>query len=207
MLHGVLDLNFKLCVFCCQWTHQGGDWETKWSVSWFECDESLTWRSLNLRWAPASPHILRPRTSPPCWGELRHCHISLNSGPCLLDEVSSDAATCSMAPGSAFLRGKLRCCHMSHSPRWAVDHRNKEKLNCSRHAAKLACFQGMLVHYWSACKTCRSLQCGSIVQHWPSWPLLNMATVVIWPDRTAGWQATRAGMPTSLKMSFATPSH
>jgi hypothetical protein len=33
VLHGVLDLNFKLCVFCCQWTHQGGDLESKWSVT------------------------------------------------------------------------------------------------------------------------------------------------------------------------------
>jgi hypothetical protein len=24
------------------------EWETKWSVSWFDCDESLTWRGLNL---------------------------------------------------------------------------------------------------------------------------------------------------------------
>jgi hypothetical protein len=47
VLHGVLDLNFKLHIFCYQWTHQGGDWETKWSVSWFDCDESLTWRGLN----------------------------------------------------------------------------------------------------------------------------------------------------------------
>jgi hypothetical protein len=23
--HGVLDLNFKLCAFYCQWTHQGRD--------------------------------------------------------------------------------------------------------------------------------------------------------------------------------------
>jgi hypothetical protein len=46
--HGVLDSNFKLCAFCCQWTHQGGDWEIKWSVSWFDCDESLTCRGLNL---------------------------------------------------------------------------------------------------------------------------------------------------------------
>jgi hypothetical protein len=43
----VLDSNFKLSIFCYQWTHQGGDWETKWSVSWFECDESLTWQCLN----------------------------------------------------------------------------------------------------------------------------------------------------------------
>jgi hypothetical protein len=25
VLHGVLDLNFKLCAFYCQWTHEGGD--------------------------------------------------------------------------------------------------------------------------------------------------------------------------------------
>jgi hypothetical protein len=36
-----------LC-FCCQWTHQGGDRETKWSVPWFDCDESLAWRGFNL---------------------------------------------------------------------------------------------------------------------------------------------------------------
>jgi hypothetical protein len=50
VLHGLLDLSFKLCAFCCQWTHQGGDWENKWSVPWFACDESLTWRGLN--WNP-----------------------------------------------------------------------------------------------------------------------------------------------------------
>jgi hypothetical protein len=47
VLHGVLDSNFKFYDFCCQWTHQGGDWETKWSVSWFDCDESLTWQGLD----------------------------------------------------------------------------------------------------------------------------------------------------------------
>jgi hypothetical protein len=25
VLHGVLDLKFKVCAFCYQWTHQGGD--------------------------------------------------------------------------------------------------------------------------------------------------------------------------------------
>jgi hypothetical protein len=25
VLYGVLDSNFKLCAFCYQWTHQGGD--------------------------------------------------------------------------------------------------------------------------------------------------------------------------------------
>jgi hypothetical protein len=47
VLHGVLDSNFKFCVFCCQWTYQGEDWETKWSVPWFHCDESLTCHGLN----------------------------------------------------------------------------------------------------------------------------------------------------------------
>jgi hypothetical protein len=47
VLHGVLDSNVKLCAFCCQWTRQGGDWQTKWSVPWFNCDESLTLRGLN----------------------------------------------------------------------------------------------------------------------------------------------------------------
>jgi hypothetical protein len=47
VLHGVLDSNFKLCAFCCQWNHQRGDWETKWSIFWFDCDELLTYRGLN----------------------------------------------------------------------------------------------------------------------------------------------------------------
>jgi hypothetical protein len=37
----------QILCFCYQWTHQGGDSETKWSVHWFDCDESLTWRGLN----------------------------------------------------------------------------------------------------------------------------------------------------------------
>jgi hypothetical protein len=53
----VLDLNFKLCAFCCQWTHQGGDWEKMassliwlwWVIDlpWFEF-ESETFRLLYL---------------------------------------------------------------------------------------------------------------------------------------------------------------
>jgi hypothetical protein len=48
VLYGVLDLNFNVCAFCCQWIHQGRDYETKWLVHWFDCDESLTCRCLNL---------------------------------------------------------------------------------------------------------------------------------------------------------------
>jgi hypothetical protein len=42
-----LRFEIQTLCFCCQWTHQGGDWETKWSVPWFDCDESLTCRCLN----------------------------------------------------------------------------------------------------------------------------------------------------------------
>jgi hypothetical protein len=135
--------------------------------------------------------------------ELRHCHVSLSSGSCLLKELSSGAAmrprlgalpswegssgaaTCHMARDSTFVRGELQCCHVSHSPWRVVDHRNKEMLSYPRHAASLVCFQSTLMHDQSACKTCRSLQCGSIVQRRLSWSLLDMATEVIRPDRTA----------------------
>jgi hypothetical protein len=42
-----LGFELQTLCFCCQWTHQGGDSETKWSVPRFDCDESLTWRGLN----------------------------------------------------------------------------------------------------------------------------------------------------------------
>jgi hypothetical protein len=64
--------------------------------------------------------------------------------PCLPDKVSFGAATCSMALGSASLRGELRCCHVPHDPQQAMDHRNKERPSCPRHAARLACFQVLL---------------------------------------------------------------
>jgi hypothetical protein len=32
------------------------------------------------------------------------------------------------------MRGELCCCHVSHGPRRAVDHRNKERLSCPSHA-------------------------------------------------------------------------
>jgi hypothetical protein len=42
-----LRFEFQTLCFCYQWTHQGRYWETKWSISWFDCDESLTWWGLN----------------------------------------------------------------------------------------------------------------------------------------------------------------
>jgi hypothetical protein len=105
-----------------------------------------------LRWAPVSPRVPQLRTSPPCWSELQQCHVPHSLGPCLLTEVNSSAVTCSTVQGSAFLRGGLRDCHVSHSPRRTVDHRNKKRLIYPRHAGRLACFQGTLVRYWSVCK-------------------------------------------------------
>jgi hypothetical protein len=80
--------------------------------------------------------------------------VSLSSEPCLSDKVSSGAATCPMAPGSASPRGELWCCHVPHGPQRAVDHRNKERPSCPRHAARLACFQSTLTRYRDACNTC-----------------------------------------------------
>jgi hypothetical protein len=59
------------------------------------------------RWVPESPRVPRPRTSPPCRGELRCCHVARGPEPCLLTELSSGAATCSSTPDLASL------------PRWA----------------------------------------------------------------------------------------
>jgi hypothetical protein len=86
-----------------------------------------------LRWAPALPHVLWFRTSPPGWGGLWHCHVSRGSGPHLPVEVGSGAVTCPMAPDLTsqsrwalalphVLRlrtsppdwGEFWCCHVSY---------------------------------------------------------------------------------------------
>jgi hypothetical protein len=61
------------------------------------------------RWAPVLPCVPQPRSSPPCWGELRCCHVSHSSGSCLLIEVSSGAATCPMAPGELWTTEIKKC--------------------------------------------------------------------------------------------------
>jgi hypothetical protein len=104
------------------------------------------------RWAPTLPHVPWLRTLPP-------------------REESSSAATCSSAldlaspmrwapvlprgPDLASSRGELWCYHVPHDPQRAVDHRNKERPSCPRHAAGFACFQSMVVCYRGACKACR----------------------------------------------------
>jgi hypothetical protein len=80
-------------------------------------------------------------------GELQRCHVSLSSRPHFPTEVGSGASTCPMAPTFASPRGELRCNHIFHGPQWATDHRNKKRLSCPRHAARLICFQSMFVLY------------------------------------------------------------
>jgi hypothetical protein len=49
--------------------------------------------------------------------------VSHSLGPHLLVEVSSGAATCPRALGSAFVRVELRCCHVSHGSRLCLPER------------------------------------------------------------------------------------
>jgi hypothetical protein len=55
------------------------------------------------RWALEPPRVPRPRTSPPCRGEPRCCHVACGLRPHLLAELSSGAVTCSSAPDLASL--------------------------------------------------------------------------------------------------------
>jgi hypothetical protein len=55
------------------------------------------------RTAPVLPHVPWLRTSPPCQGGLRYCHVSHGSGPCLPVKEGSSAATCPVAPDLASL--------------------------------------------------------------------------------------------------------
>jgi hypothetical protein len=48
VLHGILDLNIKLCSFVVNGLIKGEIEKTKWPVAWFDYDESLTWQGLNL---------------------------------------------------------------------------------------------------------------------------------------------------------------
>jgi hypothetical protein len=103
------------------------------------------------RWAPVLPRGLGPRlpkrrasalpcvpqlrTSPPYQGGLWRCHVSHGSGLCLPER-------------------RAPVLPRTPQPQRAVDHRNKERSSCPRHAAGLACFQSTLACYRGACKTC-----------------------------------------------------
>jgi hypothetical protein len=58
------------------------------------------------RWAPTLPRAPRPRTSPPCLGSLRCCHVSHDSGSRLPAREGSGATTCHMAPNFTSLLGR-----------------------------------------------------------------------------------------------------
>jgi hypothetical protein len=166
-------------------------------------------------------------------GELRRRHVCRGPRPRLLAEVSNDATTCPMAPppwegssgaatcptapGSTFLREELRCCHVSHSHQWAVDHRNKERLSCQRYAVRLTCFQGTLVRYWDGCKcACHysvSPQC-SVGPTGHFWTWLQWWYIPTGRHHgTCHVQCSRAirrndsTLLTPCNTSFATPSH
>jgi hypothetical protein len=85
------------------------------------------------------PCVLQLRTSYPCQGGLRRCHMSYDFGLRLSVEVGSDAATCPMTPDLTsrlrwapvlpcvlWLRtlppgqGGSRCCHASRGSQWVV---------------------------------------------------------------------------------------
>jgi hypothetical protein len=84
--------------------------------------------------------------------------------PLPLREEIFGAATCSSAPDLASLsrwapalsrgsdltspRGELRCCHV---PQRVVDHRNKERSTCPRHATGLVCVQSIVACYRDTC--------------------------------------------------------
>jgi hypothetical protein len=88
-----------------------------------------------LRWAPTLPCVPQLRSSLPCRGGLRHFHLSHGSG--------------------IFLpKGRAPMLPCVPRPQWAVDHRNKERLSCPRHATRLACFRGKYVHYQGKTSSC-----------------------------------------------------
>jgi hypothetical protein len=90
------------------------------------------------RRAPALPRIPQLQTSLLYRGWLQCFHVSHGSGLCFPDV-------------RALMLPRLP------QPQRAMDHMNKEMLSCSRHVARLTCFQGTFVCYRSTCKTCMLL--------------------------------------------------
>jgi hypothetical protein len=118
--------------------------------------------SSQLKRAPVLPCVPQHRTPPPSSGGLRCCHVTHNSGPCLLAREGSGAAMRPMAlnfasrleralvlPHVPQLRtpppssGKLRCYHASRSTLRIVGNKN----NNPGHAARPACYRGRCVRY------------------------------------------------------------
>jgi hypothetical protein len=103
------------------------------------------------RWAPALPCVSWLRALPP--REESSGTATCFSAPDLAS-LSRWAPTLPRGSGLASPRGELQCCHVLRGPQRAMDHRNKERPSCPRHAAELACVQSTVACYRGACKAC-----------------------------------------------------
>jgi hypothetical protein len=59
------------------------------------------------------PHVPQLRTSPPCRGGLRRCHVSHGSGLCLSERRASALPRVPQLQASPPCRGGLRRCHVA----------------------------------------------------------------------------------------------
>jgi hypothetical protein len=114
------------------------------------CSSALDLASLS-RWALVLPHVTWLRALPP--REENSGAATCSSAPDLAS-LSRWAPTLPCDPGLASLRGELRCYHVPHCPQRAMDHRNKERASCPRHAAGLACVQSAVACYQGTYKAC-----------------------------------------------------
>jgi hypothetical protein len=103
------------------------------------------------RWAPAQPCVPWHRALPP---RKESSGAAMCSSALDLTSLSRWAPVLPHGPDIASPRGELRCCHVPHGFQKAVDHRNKERPSCPRHAAGLACVQSTVVCYRGTCKAC-----------------------------------------------------
>jgi hypothetical protein len=106
------------------------------------------------RWAPVLPRVSWLWALPP--REESFGAATCSSAPDLAS-LSRWAPALPRGPGLASPRGELWCCHVPYSPpppQRAVDHRNKKRPSCLRHAAGLACVQSTIACYRGACKAC-----------------------------------------------------
>jgi hypothetical protein len=121
-----------------------------------------------------------------------------------------------MALGSIFLRWKLQCCHVSHGPGgpWTIGIKkglavlgmqlgSRVSKTCSCITEALADVQAATVYPYSVA----SAQLTTPEHGYSGDTTRQDGTTVRDMLSTTGWQATRPGVPTSLKTSFATPSH
>jgi hypothetical protein len=139
-------------------------------------------------WALALPHVPWLQIMTPCSRGLRHYHVSHDIRPHFPAQEDSDAATCPTAlcvlqtsrikkdlaglPMRLGSRDFKACLHVAETP-----------------------------DTWATMtrKTCAHV---AIVHRRSSWPLLDMATVVMWPDMT-----TQCHWPCSVQQCDKTELH